>query len=341
MLAELLELVRLLVFGAIVFVLLTLLISPLRSMTWWAGWFGGEDARRDVAQSDQQLLPGEGFDDADHYLVYLSGIGAIAGGSVPQEEYPFVEGLKERLPATKVISDIYPYAMNNTGLTSSAVLAPFWRWLEARRLKNMNDPLAGIFVNLRNAEQVFVSADGRYGPIYDLGTAREIRDGLLRHGYKLDGGKPVTLLGWSGGGQISVGAVDFLRDLLQGPIYIQSVGGLIANRPGLDKMDHLWHNYGSKDFVQGLGWWVFPGRWRIATRSNWNRALAEGRITLNNIGPYNHNLKRHYFDNETTLPSGETYMEHLLNTIQSQLREVGIVQANQAAPNGTTNQSAS
>jgi len=41
------------------------------------------------------------------------------------------------------------------------------------------------------------------------------------------------------------------------------------------------------------------------------------------------------------LPSGETYMEHLLNTIQSQLREVGVVQTNQAAPNGTTNQSAS
>ena len=341
MIGDVLELVRLLVFGAIVFVMLILLISPLQSMTWWAGWFGGEDVRYDAAQSDQELLPGEGFDDADHYLVYLSGIGAIAGGAVPQEEYPFIEGLDARLPGTKIISDVYPYDMSNSGLTNHRLLSPFWRWLEARRLKNMNDPLAGIFVNLRNARQVFVSADSRYGSIYDLGTAREIRDGLLRHGYKLDSGKPVTLLGWSGGGQISVGAAGYLRDLLQGPIYIQSVGGLLANRPSLGSMDHLWHNYGSRDFVQAMGGWVFPGRWRIARNSNWNRALAEGRITLNNIGPYNHNMKRHYFDNESRLPSGETYMEHLLNTIQSQLREVGVVQTNQAAPNGTTNQSAS
>lgn len=336
-----LDFISLILFGFILFVIMTMLISPLRSMTWWAGWFGAGDQRIDAAQADQELLPGVGFDDADHYLVYLSGIGAIAGGAVPQEEYPFVEGLKARLPGTKIISDVYPYDVSNKGLTANRLLAPFWQWLENRRLKNMNDPIAGIFVNLRNAGQVFVSADSRYGPIYDLGTAREIRDGLLRHGYKLNSGKPVTLLGWSGGGQISVGALDFLRDLLTGPIYIQSVGGLIANRPGLDKMDHLWHNYGSKDFVQGFGGWVFPGRWKIAKNSNWNRALAEGRITLNQIGPYNHNMKRHYFDNESKLPSGETYMEHLLNTIQFQLREVGVIKTNQAAPNGNTNQSAS
>lgn len=341
MIGNVLELVWLLLIGAIIFIVVTLLISPLQSMTWWAGWFGGEDVRRDAAQSDQKLLPGVDLDDADHYLVYLSGIGAVAGGAVPQEEYPFIEGLKARLPGTEIVSDVYPYDMNNTGLTSSGVLAPFWQWLEKRRLKNMNDPIAGIFVNLRNAEQVFVSADSRYGPIYDLGTAREIRDGLLRHGYRLDGGKPVTLLGWSGGGQIAVGAAEYLRDLLAGPIYIQSVGGLIANRPGLNEVDHLWHNYGSKDFVQGLGWWIFPGRWKIAPKSNWNRALAEGRITLDEIGPYNHNMKHHYFDNESKLPSGETYMEHLLNTIQFQLREAGLVKTNQAAPTGTPSQPAS
>lgn len=335
-----LDLIVLVIFCIILFLVLSATLAPLESLSWWAGWFGGEDVRIDAALAEQTLLPGEELDDAHHYIVYLSGIGAIAGDSVPQEEYPFIDGLRDRLPGTKVISDVYPYAMNNTGLTNRRVMAGFWRWLEARRLKNMNDIVATIFINLRNAEQVFVSADSRYGPIYDLGTAREIRNGLLRHGYKLDSRKPVTLVGWSGGGQISVGAAEYLRDLIKGPLYLVSVGGLIANRPGLDNLDHIWHNYGTQDVVQALGGWIFPGRWPTAKYSYWNRALAAGRITLHPLGPYNHNVKQHYFDNVSTLESGQTYMGHLLDTIEAQLKEAGVVKTSQAAPNGTTSYSA-
>ena len=43
--------------------------------------------------------------------------------------------------------------------------------------------------------QVLVSADRCYGPIYNFGTAEVIRDGLLRQGYRVGSGKPVTIIG--------------------------------------------------------------------------------------------------------------------------------------------------
>ena len=62
-----------------------------------------------------------------------------------------------------------------------------------------------ILINVRNIMQVAVSADPRYGPIYSLGVAKEIARSLARHGYQLGSQKPIFLIGFSGGGQVSVG----------------------------------------------------------------------------------------------------------------------------------------
>ena len=57
-----------------------------------------------------------------------------------------------------------------------------------------------------DAIQLFVCADRRYGPTYNIGTAREIMRCLQRNGYQIGSGVPVTLIGWSGGAQIAIGA---------------------------------------------------------------------------------------------------------------------------------------
>jgi hypothetical protein len=264
----------------------------------------------------------------DFYLVYLSGIGAISGTSIPDEEYPFIHGLEQRLTNAMVISDIYPYSVTNNGLTGQRVFATLWKRVEGMRLKNPNSALAMI-VNLRNIFQLFVSADSRYGPIYNLGIANEIMRGLMRHGYRPLARKPVVLLGWSGGGQIAIGSTTFLAPMT-GDVYEVSVGGLLSSDIGFNHVKHLWHLYGEKDQLQGLGQKLFAGRWPTQPQSPWNQAMRAGKIDMIPLGPVNHNGKGNYFDMETKLPDDpqdRTYGEKTLETIQRVLTEAGLLKA--------------
>jgi hypothetical protein len=302
-----------------------LFLAPLESLGWYAGWFGEADAstRKPALPSAPSKTLRVGAAPATpnrHYLVYLSGVGAISNESIPDEEYPFIEKLEACLSHTHVVADVFPYSAMNQGLTGQRTAAWVWQRIEQLRLKDPNSKLA-MLINFRNIFQVAVSADPRYGPIANLGVARAIRDGLLAAGYTPGSAVPVTLLGSSGGGQMSLGAAYYLRPLLRAPIFVISLGGVMGNDKGIERVERLWHLYGTEDPVQALGAKAFPGRWPMFKNSAWNRALAAGRITMVSLGPFHHNLKQHYYDNEARLPSGDTYLEHSVNTICRVLRE--------------------
>lgn len=297
--------------GVLVFILLALAIAPLDALGWWSSK-GADEA----AETVQQILVTDDGDDSpepyEQYVVYLSGIGAIDGHSLPPEELPLVEALAE-LPGTCVIRDVFPYSVTNRGLTGQRALAWLWRRIEKSRLKNP-EALAGMLVNGRNAMQLFVSSDRRYGPAYNIGTAREVVLALRRNGYQLDGGKPVTLVGWSGGAQISIGAAWYLG-MGRIPVQVVSIGGMMSDDPGLARVNHLWHLRGSKDVFEKLGGVMFAGRWPRAAFSPWSDALAEGRIDIIELGPMHHNAKEHYFDTETVAPDGRTYLQVTIDAV--------------------------
>jgi hypothetical protein len=318
--------IGLLIFGFLALVFVAAALAPLESLGWWA-WSGAAPAD---PKTLEEYAAAQEVDEPekDFYLVYLSGIGAISGTSIPDEEYPFIHGLEQRLTNAMVISDIYPYSVTNNGLTGQRVFATLWKRVEGMRLKNPNSALAMI-VNLRNIFQLFVSADSRYGPIYNLGIANEIMRGLMRHGYRPLARKPVVLLGWSGGGQIAIGSTTFLAPMT-GDVYEVSVGGLLSSDIGFNHVKHLWHLYGEKDQLQGLGQKLFAGRWPTQPQSPWNQAMRAGKIDMIPLGPVNHNGKGNYFDMETKLPDDpqdRTYGEKTLETIQRVLTEAGLLKA--------------
>ena len=317
-----------LLFGALALIFVAAALAPLESLGWWA-WSGNkpvDPAQLEAAAEAQAVdLP-----EKDFYLVYLSGIGAISGTSIPEEEYPFIQGLEARLSTGKVISDVYPYSVTNNGLTGQRSFARLWRWVEGLRLKNPNSVLS-LIVNLRNIFQLFVSADRRYGPVYNLGIANEILRGLVRHGYRPSSRKPVVLLGWSGGGQIAIGSVTFLPGLA-GDTYVISVGGMLSDDIGFNSVKHLWHLYGEKDKLQALGHTLFAGRWQIMPQSPWNRAMRAGKIDMIALGPFNHNGTGNYFDMTTQLPGEErTYGEKTLDTIQDILSKADLLKSANSA----------
>lgn len=314
--------ISLLLFGLLALIFVSAALAPLESLGWWA-WGGAKPPHPDQLEAFEavQTVPEPA---KDFYLVYLSGIGAISGTSIPAEEYPFIHGLEARLGNARVISDIYPYSVTNTGLTVQPVMAGLWKRIERMRSKNP-DSAPALIVNLRNAFQLFVSADRRYGPIYNLGVAHEIMRGLLRHGYRPRNRKPVVLLGWSGGGQIAIGAVTYLAPMT-GDVYVISVGGMLSDDIGLHQVKHLWHLYGKKDPLQALGQKLFAGRWPTKPQSPWNRARRAGKIDLIALGPFKHNGAGNYFDMATKLPDEErTHGEKTLDTIVHVLTQAGLL----------------
>ncbi|MEZ4716148.1 MAG: hypothetical protein R2851_08675 [Caldilineaceae bacterium] len=59
-----------------------------------------------------------------------------------------------------------------------------------------------MIINVRNAFQVWVSVDHRYGPIYNQATAEVILHALLRYDYPMERDDvPVFVIGYSGAGQ--------------------------------------------------------------------------------------------------------------------------------------------
>jgi len=288
--------------------LIAAVLAPLESLGWWAGW-GGKPKRLEeivegeVAPVSNQAPPPE----AKYYLVYLSGIGVASADGLAPDEIDFINQLSVDIPEAAIITDVFPYSVNNNPLTGQRVLTPLWQKVREMQEKNPDSLAAIITINIRNMLQVLVSADPRYGPIYSVGVAEEIARSLARHGYRLGSKKPVYLIGFSGGGQISVGATPYLSPMIAAPVYVISIGGVISDDPGIKHVAHLTHFFGEKDPLQKLGEILWSGRWPMMGQSDWNRAKEKGRISMIDLGPMAHNSYGGYYDVRVKLPDGENH----------------------------------
>jgi hypothetical protein len=297
----------------LILILVVGLLSPFESLGWWAGW--SEASKPELSKveppPDTQTSIEPEF---SHYVVYLSGIGAISGDFLETYEIAFLDKVEARVPGTAVVRDVFPYSMNNNGLTGHRPFKSLWQRIKDLKLKNKQ--LLANLVMLRNVFQVAVSADRRYGPIYNFGTCGVILDGLHRKGYRVGSGIPVTLIGYSGGGQVSVGAATYLGPVLEAPILVISLGGVMADDPGFVNVRHLYHFHGQKDPVQSLGQILYAGRWPILPHSPWNKAKAEGKITMIDAGPITHQDPGGYFlQSEEEKEKGEHTQDRLIDAI--------------------------
>jgi hypothetical protein len=102
--------------------------------------------------------------------------------------------------------------------------------------------------------------------------------------------------------------------MLGAPVTVISVGGVMASEASCLHVAHLYHLWGTKDPIQKLGDLAFFGRWPVATRSAWNRALREGKITRVAMGPVAHNGAAGYFG-PAPLPDGRPTIDLTLATV--------------------------
>lgn len=323
----------LLLLGFIFFIFLALL-APFESLGWWAGWTrrtvereltGERDDTKPVLPrgSDASKLPVES--DVRHYLVYLRGI-ATAEADPSRREQGFLDYLSEHLPAACIISDVFPYSATNNPLIGERLFTRLYQWLNNARTRYRMSLFAILFI-MRNLLQVAVSGDRRYGPIFNAGIAREIGYSLVQKCYPLGSGEPIWVMGWSGAGQIAVGAARYLHQLFHAPVYVVSIGGVMLDDPGIAEIEHLFHLQGSKDHFPLLGDVLSPGRWPFVRHSPWNRAREEGRITVVDPGPMKHTGNGDYFDHKALLPDGKSHAERTADVIAEIITKTVYTQA--------------
>jgi hypothetical protein len=292
-------------------------IAPSEAISWWKRQGKKDEFELRLEKVELAPLP-ELHPENDHYLVYLSGIADMDGKTLGQREVNFIEKLRPKIPYTEIVSDIYPYAPDNRTLTGARHLAWLWRKLEQRR-KLGKRGFSDSLVRIRNILQVGVSADPRYGAIYNLGTAREMILALYRHGYRVGCGKPITILGSSGGGQIAIGAVTYLSKILNVPIRVISLAGFLSDDPGIKDVEHIYIIYGTRDPVPPLASLLYPGHWAFAFNSDWNNAKADGKVTTYIIGPMKHNGDSSYLDDQKFLRNGQSYLDKTVQVISDVL----------------------
>lgn len=294
---------------------LTAALSPLETLSWWAGWT--EDELGDGATPATDA-PGH----HTHYVVYLSGVASISGKFLLPREKAFIRKLQKRFPDAVIVSDVFPYSPSGQPLLASPRLfEQLWRRVQFLRMHGRAKFLRRL-INIRNIFQVMVSADHRYGPIFNQGAANVIETALLKNGYARGSGAPITVIAYSGAAQVAVGAAPFVAARLSAPVDVISVGGVLASDPGLKYVRKLHHIVGSLDNVERFGAFIFPDRWAAAAYSDWNAARREGRIDIHRIDGMTHTGLNGYFG-RLHRKGGPSNTERTLDEIASMIEADG------------------
>ncbi len=293
------------------------LLSPFESLGWWAGWYGdGIETHIPCKISDQHQVDGRGSDRSNtppsRYLIYLDGISQSCA-DYPVRVQNFLDELAAVLPPDIVlVQDILAYSALNRPLTAQRPFSTVWRWINRVEAWNEQSPL-DIFVNLRNTFQVAVSTDNRYGPVFNRGTAQVILNSLRQQNYRP--GTPITLLGYSGGAQVALGAVTYLKYALDVPIEVISLAGVLSGDNGVTAIDRLYHLTGDRDILAQIGAMMFPKRWPILSFSSWNQAKNEGKVQLVPLGSVSHNGANGPLDLVSQLPNGKSHLSQTLEIV--------------------------
>jgi predicted Abi (CAAX) family protease len=294
------------------------LLAPFEALGWWAGWYGnGQNSNLPLLDLEATTYKAESESEITHYIVYLDGIGksSFVYSSLVGN---FLKKLAASLPSDRVlIRDIMPYSVNNLPLTIGRPLARFWKWIDRTEIKEL-----GVLILLRNMFQVAVSVDSRYGPIYNRGAAQVIIKSLLDRGYRVGSGTPVTLIGYSGGGQVALGAIPYLKKVLAAPLEVISLAGVLSGNTEVVQLEHLYHLVGEKDRVARFIPYLFPQRWAITTWSNWNLAKSRGEISFISLGAVRHDASNGPLDDKAYFPDGSSHLDRTLAIIKEILTRV-------------------
>ena len=139
-------------------------------------------------------------------------------------------------------------------------------------------------------------------------------DTLLRYRYDPSAEIPIFVIAYSGAAQMGIGAVTYLREWIDAPVYVVSLGGIFGSDPGLLNATHIFHLWGTIDNAQ-VWRFLLPGRWPLFAGSEWNRAWRQGRVTIIPMQGMGHTGRGGYLDLLSRTPEQPPNVEMTVATI--------------------------
>ncbi|NMO57535.1 hypothetical protein HH310_41015 [Actinoplanes sp. TBRC 11911] len=242
----------------------------------------------------------------DAYLVYLDGIGKRQFRDT-RDGGKLVQAVIDGAPELRVLGQVLPYSP----LADPLADRPVWVWFRHH---------IGLLLFLHNVMQIFIAADRRYRPLYNRAVGSHIAAELRLAGYRPHSGIPVVLLSYSGGAQVATGAVDELWSQLVCPLWLITLGGFHNGANDMAHAEHLDRLTSSADWIERVGTWIFPQRWRPYRRSGWNRAERTGKITAHLLEPATHIGPKSYISPDAYLPDGRSHLDRTADTVIALIR---------------------
>lgn len=294
-------------------------LAPVGTLVWWLSQ--SKDSLGTQKYRDKRLVGSDRGDPipsvGNCYIVFLPGVGDFSANQLTDGEDWFLDRLVQQYPDCVAVRDVFPYSAANKDLAGERFMAPLWRAAEQADgwLKE-----ADALIKIRNLWRFAISADDRYGPIYNQGIADTIINRMnAARPLSLPSQKPlkVILIGTSGGVQVAFGAASYLDKWLNNPkLYVVSVGGDFSGEAGFNAVDHTYHLQGERDWIEDLSAIVFPSRWRWVVGSPFNQARQQNQFTVINSGPHNHDGKEGYFGMAIAKPQNTTYVDLTLQKVE-------------------------
>ncbi|MBD2083899.1 hypothetical protein NDI49_12460 [Trichocoleus sp. ST-U3] len=291
--------------------------SPVGTVVWWleqgAETLGLKKNQSLILPPNNDSNPDAKSSPINCYIVFLTGVGDFSANELTPGEEVFLDRIVESHPNCVAVGDVFPYSAENKGLGGQRLLSPVWHFAN----RNGGMGIASVLIKIRNLWRFAISADPRYGSIYNQGIANAIIE-------RMNGGKPISrteskpldiiLVGTSGGVQVALGAAPYLNQWLDTKITIVSVGGVFNGRSGFQAA-RFYHLRGRRDWVEDLGGIVFPSRWLWNVSSQFNQARLQGHYSARSSGSHAHDGPEGYFGLEVAKPEDMTYVELTLQEV--------------------------
>ncbi len=294
-------------------------LAPVGTIIWWLS----QSTESLGLKKDQSEKPSTGdrktsttpSSKINCYIVFLPGIGDFSANELGPGEEWFLDRLVERHPNCVTVRDVFPYSAANQDLSGERLLTPLWQAAKEADgwLKN-----ADVLINIRNLWRFAISADDRYGPVYNQGIADAIIDRMnAAHPIARPHQQPlkIILVGTSGGVQVALGAVPYLDQWLDARLIVVSLGGTFNGENGFDSVDQVYHLHGERDWIDDITQIVFASRWRWTVGSPFNQARRQGRYTAMSSGSHAHEGKEGYFGLAIAKPTKTQYVEITLEKV--------------------------
>ncbi|MGH2416082.1 MAG: hypothetical protein ACRDEA_20805, partial [Microcystaceae cyanobacterium] len=222
--------------------------APVGTLVWWLNQstesLGLKKKQLSQLPASEGSTPTTQSPDINCYIIYLPGVGDFSANQLTPGEEWFLERLVRLHPNCVSVHDVFPYSAANKDLGGQRLLAPLWRAAE-----NADDWLenADILIKIRNLWRLAISADDRYGPVYNRGIADAIIERMnAAHPISRTRQQPLNLIliGTSGGVQVGLGAVPYLDEWLNARLTVVSMGGTFNGEEGFEAANRVYHFQG-------------------------------------------------------------------------------------------------